>query len=227
MGDYDHLHSVQTGDKTTAIVIDMAGYTPGKGGSGHTDPGFYELTVISAEWRKKKSGSKEKGVSMDIVYRISKPAKYAGIQVRMFHPQPQEDKPDDRGWRMYRNILGSVMSATDGKLEQLEGMQAGSGKMNISPATFVGKKLWARLDDDAPQEGSRYGVSSRVSFYITKQDYSANPGPDVVTAAVAIQGGEVNTAAMSGSLGDLATPANGAGQKAKEEKSSVDSMLEL
>lgn len=174
----EHLIGIPDGDKNAAVSLDMRGYQPSAGGSGHVPEGAYEAIVRSAAWKAKKSGE---GKNLWMELRVSGPSKFEGTPLRCDHPAPignQGEKPFDAGTSFLKQIAFSVLTGL-GKQETATNPTA--GPFTFIPAKLEGKTLYVQVEDDE-YEGK---VRSKVARYITKEEYEKSPGPRSFAGATA------------------------------------------
>lgn len=169
--DYSYLSSVQDGDTQTAVEISLRGFTPSAGGSGHAQPGNYRMEIGKAAWVAKKEG--KVGRNLRIEMRTAEPEAYKGVPVVMWIPQPTDQGEKDFGYRQLQSLAWSAASA-QGSLEAARSAES----LKITPAHLVGKSIFAELGDGEGQYANR----SQVERFLTKEEFSASPGPHTTFA---------------------------------------------
>ena len=230
MSRFGHLRSVENGDKTATVNVTLYGYTPPPQ-RGWLDPGRYGMDIVDAEWRQAASGQ---GVNMHLTLRSALPAEAAGVSIDDWSYVAFDDieggsktqQLSDIAFNKLQHILRSVASATPGKVEALQAAGA-DGKPKfapVSPAALIGKRCFVEVEagesDVIGKDGrSRdFSDSSKVRYYIGREDFEAAPGASKVAP---------KSAASQREAPEIAAPRGGNGAKAQAPKAGQATVQEL
>ena len=230
MSRFGHLRSVENGDKTATVNVTLYGYTPPRQ-RGWLDPGRYGMDIVDAEWRQAASGQ---GVNMHLTLRSALPAEAAGVSIDDWSYVAFDDieggsktqQLSDIAFNKLQHILRSVASATPGKVEALQAAGA-DGKPKfapVSPAALIGKRCFVEVEagesDVIGKDGrSRdFSDSSKVRYYIGREDFEAAPGASKVAP---------KSAASQREAPEIAAPRGGNGAKAQAPKAGQATVQEL
>lgn len=166
MARFDNILKTKPGDTTTPASINMGGFVPFSGRSGHLDqPGPYKFRVASASWQPKKDRPKERNLVLG--FTSTAPAGCEGVPITRYQPAPDDGDPKQVGENMFKQLVWAI-AANDGKLDAL----AKNADLKIAPKWFVGREFCATVRDGS---GAGDGTSE-IDRYITPDEFAATVG---------------------------------------------------
>lgn len=230
MSRFGHLRSVESGDKTATVGVTLYGYTPPRQ-RGWLDPGRYAMDIVDAEWRQAASGQ---GINLHLTLRSALPAEAAGVSIDDWayiafddlDAGPKTQQLSDIAFNKLQHILRSVASATPGKVEALQAVGTdGKPKMApVSPSTLISKRCFVEVEpgeaDVIGKDGRTrdFSDSSKVRYYIGREDFEAAPGASKVAP---------RSGATQKETPEIAAPRGGNGAKAQAPKAGQATVQEL
>lgn len=190
-------------DDQADIQINLKGFQPSTGGSGHVPPGNYVIEAGNCAWQNKR-GDKQ-GRNLHLPTTIVEPAEYKGVALVTWLPAPDKAEDTDVGYRRIRELAYSLASYR-GNLEAVKQADA----FPFGPTKVSGKRMAVQVRDGKGEYANR----SEIARFITKEEFEANPGP---VPAMAMTGpAQTSTPEV--------LPANGSAG-AKSAKTAVDQAL--
>ena len=230
MSRFGHLRSVESGDKTATVGVTLYGYTPPRQ-RGWLDPGRYAMDIVDAEWRQAASGQ---GINLHLTLRSALPAEAAGVSIDDWayiafddlDAGPKTKQLSDIAFNKLQHILRSVASATPGKVEALQAVGTdGKPKMApVSPSTLISKRCFVEVEpgeaDVIGKDGRTrdFSDSSKVRYYIGREDFEAAPGASKVAP---------RSGATQKETPEIAAPRSGNGTGAQAPKAGQATVQEL
>ena len=163
VGDFSRINMVPDGDIETPIYVSIKGFTPSSGGSGHVEPGNYEVEITRAAWvaRKEKAGRNFK-----LECKTVGPEKYAGVPIVSWKPAEKGD--NGLGYAWFQGLAWALASYA-GALEKVQAMEA----MALAPKALIGKRFCVNLRNGKEQ----YADRSEINRFVGREEYLASPGP--------------------------------------------------
>jgi len=173
----EHLLAAKDNDTTTPVRITLDGFDfQDDTLSGLVPEGKYTLVVNSAKWRDKKN---REGKNLRIVFTVTAPEKYAGVQIVEHHPAPIGDITDNATSFGHRRLAGLFASVVEGlgRLEEFKQQKT----VDFTPETLAGKYMHAELRQELDNNGNQV---SKIARYIDTKEFSEAPGPAIKEAPV-------------------------------------------
>ena len=236
-GRFGHLREIANGDKGAVVPVSLHDYTPPRQ-RGWLAEGRYAFDVVDGDWSRAQSGQ---GVNLHLLLRSALPAECAGVPIEDWTYVPFDDIEGDSkieqlseiAYSKLQHIMRSLASADPGKVEALK-LVGADGKpkfAGIGPKSVVGKRLFAEVEageaDVIGRDGRTrdFSNTSKVKWYIGREDFEAQPGPSKARTTSAKQQG------AAPELRGQRQQGNGAGAQAAQApaagQASVDSLVDF
>lgn len=170
-----NYNEIPEGSEDFPMSVDLRGFEPPTGGSGHVTPGNYKLQIARLRLEKKKTGT---GMNFHLEAKVVEPVEFAGPPIHSYIPAPTVYNTDDFGYTQERSLLWAVLNDA-GKLEDAQK----SDSVDLTAGKLKGVKFNARLGDGKGEYASR----SQINNFISAQEFKASPGPDRTLPQITLQ----------------------------------------